>query len=107
MDVADDVFLDRICPNIIDLRPEWRIILAALGTLSGIMSGLPTTEIGIVALAFFSYRVGYDILDLRRGLVDILLPIGLVLYLWLLPGTSLLHRLNLLPWLKLALVVII
>ena len=107
MDVADDVFLDRICPNIIDLRPEWRVIPAALETLYGIMSGLPTTETGIVALAFLSHLVGYDILDLRRGLVDILLPIGLVLYLRLLPGTSLLHRLNLLPWFKLALVIIV
>ena len=107
MDVAGDVFLDRICPNIIDLQPEWRIIPAALGTLSGIMFGLPTTETEIVALAFFSHWVGYNILDLRRGLVDILLPIGLVLYLRLLLGTSLLHRLNLLPWFKLALVIII
>ena len=83
------------------------MIPAALGTLPGVMSGLPTTETGIFALAFFSHRVGYNILDLRRGLVEILLPIGLVLYLCLLPGTSLLHRLNILPWFELALVIII
>ena len=44
VDVADDVFLDRICPNIIDLRPEWRIIPAALGTLPDIISSFPTTK---------------------------------------------------------------
>ena len=83
------------------------MIPAALRTLSGVMSGLPTTITGIVTLAFFSHRVGYDIFDLRRGLVNILLPIGLVLYLRLLLGTSLLHRLNLLPWFKLVLVIIV
>ena len=107
MNLPLDGSLDRVQPHMVDLRPEWSIRLAVLGTLSCIMSGLSTTEIGIVALAFFSHRAGYDILDLGSGLVNILLPIGLVLYLWLLPGTSLLHRLNLLPWFKLALVIII
>ena len=41
------------------------------------------------------------------GLVNILLPIGLVFHLSLLPGTGLLHRLPFLPWLKLALVVVV
>ena len=71
------------------------------------MSGLPTTETGIVASAFFLHWVGYDILDLGSGFVNILLPIGLVLYLSVLPSTSLLHWLTILPSLELALVIII
>ena len=51
--------------------------------------------------------VGHDILDLGGGLVNILLPIGLVFHLSLLPGMSLLHGLPFLPWLKLALVVVV
>ena len=58
-------------------------------------------------LAFFPHRVGYDILDLGSGFVNILLPIGLVLYLSVLPSTSLLHWLTILLRLKLALVIII
>ena len=71
------------------------------------MSGLPTTETRIVALALFSHRVGHDILDLCSGFVNILLQIGLVLYLSMLPGTSLLQWLHVLPWLELALVIVI
>ena len=71
------------------------------------MSGLPTTEARIVALALLVHWVGHDILDLSGGLVNILLPIGLVFHLSLLPGTSLLHWLPFLPWLKLALVIVI
>ena len=71
------------------------------------MSGLPTTEARIVALSLFSHRVGHDILDLCGGLVNILLPIELVIHLSLLLGTSLLHWLPFLPWLKLALVIVI
>ena len=58
-------------------------------------------------LAFFPHRVGYDILDLGSGFVNILLPIELVVYLSVLPSTSLLHWLTILPRLKLALVIII
>ena len=71
------------------------------------MSGFRTTEARIVALALFSHRVGHDILDLCGGLVNILLPIGLVFHLSMLPGTSLLHWLPFLPWLELALVIVI
>ena len=71
------------------------------------MSGLPTTEARIVALALFSHHVGHDILDLCGGFVNILLQIGLVFHLSLLPGTSLLHWLHFLPWLELALVIVI
>ena len=78
-----------------------------LGTLSGIMSVLPTTEARIVALALLVHWVGQDILDLGGGLVNILLPIGLVFHLSLLPGTSLLHWLPILLWLKLTLVVVV
>ena len=90
----------------INLWPEWGGWLAVLGALSGIMSGLTTIKTGIVALAFFSHRVGHDILDLCSGFVNILLQIGLVLHLSMLPGTSLLHWLPFLPWLELALVII-
>ena len=71
------------------------------------MSGLPTTEARIVALALLVYWVSHNILDLGGGLVNILLPIGLVFHLSLLPGTSLLHGLPILLWLKLALVIVI
>ena len=71
------------------------------------MSGFPTTETRIVALAFFSHRVGHDILDLCSGFVNILLQIGLVIYLSMLLGTSLLHWLHFLPWPELALVIVI
>ena len=47
------------------------------------------------------------LLDLSGGLVNILLPIWLVFHLSLLPGTSLLHGLPILLWLKLALVVVV
>ena len=70
------------------------------------MSGLSTTETGIVALTFFSHWAGYDILDLGSSLVDVLLPIGFVLQLSLLPCTSLLHWLHILLGLEFALVVI-
>ena len=99
--------LDRVQPHMVDLWPEWSICLAVLGTLFGIMSGLPTTKTGIVALTFFSHRLGYDILDLGSGLVNILLPIGLVLYLSVQPSTSLLHWLTIPLRLKLALVIVI
>ena len=71
------------------------------------MSGLPTTEARLAALAPLMHWVGHDILDLGGGLVNILLPIGLVFHLSLLPGTSLLHWLPFLPWLKLAFVIVI
>ena len=70
------------------------------------MSVFPTTEARIVVLALLVHWVGHDILDLSGGLVNILLPIGLVFHLSLLPGTSLLHRLPILLWFKLALVVV-
>ena len=71
------------------------------------MSVLPTTEVRIVALALLVHWVGHDILDLSGGLVNILLPIGLVFHLSLLPGTSLLHWLPILLCLKLMLVVVV
>ena len=71
------------------------------------MSGFPTTEARIVALTLLLHWVCHDILDLSGGLVNILLPIGLVFHLSLLLGTSLLHWLYLLPWLKLALVIVV
>ena len=70
------------------------------------MSGLPTTEASIDALALLVHWVGHNILDLGGGLVNVLLPIGLVFHLSLLPGPSLLHGLPILIWLKLALVVV-
>ena len=73
MHLPFDGLLDRVWSHMVDLWPEWSVCLSVLGTLSGVMSDLPKTETGIVALAFFSHRVGYDILDLHRGLVDILL----------------------------------
>mgnify|MGYP005850794119 CR=1 FL=1 len=90
-----------------DLWPEYSIRLVVLGTLFGIMSGLPTTEARIVAQMLLSHVVGYDVLDLSGGLVNIMLPIGLVFHLSLLPGMSLLYWLCLLPWLKLALVIVV
>ena len=71
------------------------------------MSVLPTTEARIVALALLVHWVGHDILDLSGGLVNILLPIGLVFHLRLLPGSSLLHWLPILLWLKISLVVVV
>ena len=71
------------------------------------MSGLPTTEASIDALALLVHWGGHDILDLGGGLVNILLPNGLVFHLSLLPGMSLLHGLPILLWLKLALVIVI
>ena len=87
--------------------PEWGIRLVVLGALFGIMPVLPTIEARIIALTLIPYWVGHDILDLSGGLVNILLPIGLVFHLSLLPGTSLLHGLPILLWLKLALVIVI
>ena len=71
------------------------------------MSGLPTTEASIDALALLVHWARHDILDLRGGLVNILLPVGLVFHPGLLPGTSLLYGLSILLWLKLALVIVI
>ena len=71
------------------------------------MSGLPTTEARIVVLALLVHWVGHNILDLCGGLVNIRLSIGLVFHLSMLPGTSLLHWLPFLPWLELALVIVI
>ena len=71
------------------------------------MSGFPTTKTRSVALALLVHLVGHDILDLGGGLVNILLPIGLVFHPSQLPGTSLLHGLPILLWLKLALVIVI
>ena len=71
------------------------------------MSVLPTTEARIIALTLLVHWVGHGILDLSGGLVNILLPIGLVFHLSLLPGTRLLHWLPILLWLKLTLVVVV
>ena len=81
MNLPLDGSLGRVRPHMVDLWHEWSTRLAVLGTLSCKMSGLSTTEIGIVALTFFSHQAGYDILDLGSGLVNILLPIGFVLNL--------------------------
>ena len=70
------------------------------------MSVLPTTEARIIALTLLVHWVDHDILDLSGGLVNILLPIWPVFHLSLLSGTSLLYRLPILLWLKLALVVV-
>ena len=78
-----------------------------LGALFGIMSGLPASETRIIALPLLMHWIGPNILDLSGGLVNILLPIGLVFHLSLLPGMSLLHCLPFLSWLKLALVIVI
>ena len=104
MNVSRDVVLVRACLHTMDLWPEYSIRPDVLGTLFGIMSSLPTTVTRIAAQMLLLHWVGYNILDLSGGLVNILLPIGLVFHLSLLPGTSLLHWLYLLPWLKLALV---
>ena len=106
MDLPGDVLLDRVWPHKVDLWPEWSISLTVLGTLPSIISGLPTTETRIVARALLGHWVGHDILDLGGGLVNILLPIGLVFHLSLLPGMSLLHWLNIFPRLELALVIV-
>ena len=103
MNVPSDVLLVRAGLHKVDLWPDQCTCLAVLGTLSGIMSGLPTTETRIVVLALFSHLVG---LDLCIGFVNILLPIGLVLDLSMLPSTSLLHWLNIFPRLELALVIV-
>lgn len=59
-------------------------------------------------LTIFAHRAGKNILDLGRGLVNILLPTGLlVLNLSLLPSTGLLHWLSILRGLKLAFMIII
>ena len=71
------------------------------------MPSLPTRETRIVALTLFAYRAGHDILDLGSSLVDVLLPIGHVLNLSLLLGTSLLHWLSILLRFELALMIII
>ena len=99
--------LDRVRRHMVDLRPEWSIRRAVLGTLPCIMSGLSPIETRIVALAFFAHLAGHDILDLSSGLVNILLPVGFVLHLSLLPSTCLLHWLTLLLRLKLMFVIII
>ena len=78
-----------------------------LGALFGIMSGLPANETRIIALALLMCWTSYNILDLSGGLVNILLPIWHVFHMSLLPGTSLLHRLSVLLWVKLVLVVIV
>ena len=67
----------------------------------------PTTEARIIALTLLVYWVGDNILDLGSGLVNVLLPIGLVFYLSLLPGSSLLHRGSFFYWFKLAFVLVI
>ena len=87
--------------------PAQRIHVVVLGALFGIMSGLPASETRIMALPLLMHWIGHNILDLSGGLVNILLPIGLVFHLSLLPGMSLLHWLPFLPWLKLALVVVV
>ena len=96
----------RIRLHVVDLRLEWSYLLAILGTLPGVVSGLTTAETCIVALTVFTHRAGHDILDLCSSLVDVLLPIGFVLQLSLLPSTSLLHWLHILLRLEFALVVV-
>ena len=107
MNVSRDVVLTWIGFQIMDLRVERSIGPVVLGTLFGIMSVLPTTEASIDALALLVHWVGNDILDLGGGFVNILLLVGLVFHLSLLPGTSLLHWLPILLWLKLTLVVVV
>ena len=107
MNVFRDVVLVQACLHTMDLWPEYSIRPVVLGTLFGIMSGFPTTVTRIAAQTLLLHWVGYGILDLGGGLVNILLPIGLVFYLSLLPGMSLLHWLHFLPWLKLALVIVV
>ena len=107
MNVSRDVLMVRACLHEMDLWPEYSIRPVVLGRLLGIMFGFPTTEARIVAQMLLLHWVGYDVLDLSGGLVNILLPIGLVFHLSLLPGTSLLHWLYLLSWLKLALVIVV
>ena len=107
INVSRDVMLIWACLQIMDLWFECSIGPVVLGTLFGIMSGLSATITGIVAQAILHNWVEHVILDLGGGLVNILLPIGLVFYLSLLPGMSLLHWLYFLPWLKLALVIVV
>ena len=104
--VSREVVLIRACLHIMDLWLECSIGPVVLGTLFGIMSGLSTTVTRIVAQAILQNWVEHVILDLGGGLVNILLPIGLVCYLSRLPGTSLLHWLHFLLGLKLALVIV-
>ena len=78
-----------------------------LGALFGIMSRLPASETRIIALPLLMHWIGHNILDLSGGLVNILLSIWPVFHLSLLPGTSLLHGLPILLWLKLAFVIVI
>ena len=106
MNLPLDYIGGGILLDVVNLRPKWSDVLGVLGTLSGVVSGLTTTEARIVALAIVAHRAGHDILDLCSSLVDILLPIGFVLHLSLLPSTSLLHWLHILLWLEFALVVI-
>ena len=57
------------------------------------MYGQATIKADVVALTLLVHWAGHDILDLSSGLVHILLPIGFVLHLSLLLGTSLLFML--------------
>ena len=107
MNVSRDVVLTWAGFQIMDLSLERSIGPVVLGTMFGIMSGLSATITGIVAQAILQNWVEHVILDLCGGLVKILLPIGLVCYLSQLPGTSLLHWLHFLSWLKLALVIVV
>ena len=107
MNVSRDVVLTWTGFQIMDLRLERSIGPGVLGTLFGIMSGLSATITGIVEQAILHNWVEHVILQLGGGLVNILLPIGLVCYLSRLLGTSLLHWLHFFSWLKLALVIIV
>ena len=90
-----------------DLWLEYCISPVVLGTLFGIMYGLPATVTGIVAQAILHNGVEHVILDLGGGLVNILFLVRLVCHRSWLPGTNLLHWLHFFSWLKLALVIIV
>ena len=105
MDLPLDGTWGGIWLHVVDLRLEGSNVLAVLGTLPGIVSGLTTAETCIVALIVFTHRAGHNILDLSSSLVNILLSIWFVLHLSLLPSTSLLHWLHILLRLEFALLV--
>ena len=107
MNVSRDVVLTRTGFQIMDLRLERSIGPGVLGTLFGIMSGLSATITRIVAQAILHNRVEHVILHLGGGLVNILLPTGLVCQRSWLPGTNLLHWLHFLLGIKFAFVIII
>ena len=107
MDMALDPLLLVVGFHVVDLRLEGCIRLAVLGTLFCVVSSLPTRETCIVALIVFPDRIGHNVLDLVVGLVGILRSGWFKLKLRLLPGTSLLNWLSILPGLELVCMIII